>query len=80
MTTRRDTAAITSIPWKRQPNSKRIHAAVDYDTDTLFALATALQKTGRTSEAESYFARLRKIAPRYPGLPALTDSTVDATR
>lgn len=39
------------------------------DPDALFAYATALSDLGRKAEADEVFVRLRRLEPRYPGLP-----------
>ncbi len=44
-------------------------AVIDDDPDTLYALATAQRGAGNSDEAAATFARLRKLEPKYPGLP-----------
>lgn len=44
-------------------------ATIDDDPDTLFALGSAYRPLGEDEPAEACFAALRRLEPRYPGLP-----------
>lgn len=44
-------------------------AVIDDDLDTLFALGSAHQALGESEESDRVFDKLRKLEPRYPGLP-----------
>src|SRR5690606_33949022 len=53
-----------ALSWLEQAQT-----GIDDDPDTLFALATAYQAEGEATQAAVWFARLRRLEPRYPGLP-----------
>jgi hypothetical protein len=58
-----------AIPWL-----ERARVIIDDDPDTLFALASALRATQREAEAAEALAKLGKLEPRHPQLPAVGTS------
>jgi predicted Zn-dependent protease len=51
------------------PLLRRAAAWIDDDIDTLIALGWAHRALGHAAEADAAFARARRLAPHYPGLP-----------
>jgi tetratricopeptide (TPR) repeat protein len=59
----------TGQPQRGLPLLEQAAAAIPDDPDTLFALAQAQRALGNGAAAAKFFARVRELEPRYPGLP-----------
>ena len=55
---------------KALPQLDRALAVIPDDPDTLYALGRAHQALGHAAESDRFFAQVRALEPRYPGLPA----------